>query len=181
MSQASEIPGNEPPIRGRANFNTAAAVFFVALSLIMFVIIPDQIDKPLIVLSEDEISLEATLFPQVVATGFLVLGAWFFVMSFALAERNKLRDLDRQAVTSVLITLAVMTAYGPLMMGLGFVVSSAVIIAFLATLYGNRNYYLTAVISIGVPVTIFFVFTKLLATYLPPFPIDTFLTNYFIL
>ena len=79
------------------------------------------------------------------------------------------------------ITLLAMAIYAPAMIALGFVVSGALMIAFLATFYGNRNYYLTAVVSVVVPVAIFFTFTKLLATSLPPFPIDTFLTRYFIL
>ena len=49
-----------------------------------------------------------------------------------------------------------MAAYGPAMMALGFVVSSAIMIALLATFYGNRNYYLTAFVSIIVPVAIFY-------------------------
>ncbi len=74
-----------------------------------------------------------------------------------------------------------MAVYGPLMMLIGFVVSGALVIAFMATFFGNRNYLLTAAVSVAVPVAIFFVFTKLLATYLPPFPIDTPLTRLSIL
>ncbi len=126
-------------------------------------------------------SLKASLFPQMVATAFLVLGIWFFFKSFSLAETNRLRELNRTAVANVAITLVAMATYAPLMERLGFVVSSALLFAFLATFYGNRNYYLTAVVGIVVPVAIFFTFTKLLATSLPPFPIDTFLTKYFVL
>ncbi len=165
----------------RVNFNTIASVVVIALAIAMFVLIPHQIEKPMIVLAEDAMSLKASLFPQVVAAAFLVLGIWFFFKSFSLAETNRLRELNGPAVANVAITLVAMAIYAPLMVSLGFVVSSAVLIAFLATFYGNRNYYLTAVVSIAVPVAIFFTFTKLLATSLPPFPIDTFLTKYFVL
>ena len=163
------------------NFNTVAAAAFVALSVILFLIIPHQIDKPLIALGQDENSLEATLFPRFVAAGFLVLGVWFFVRSFSLAEQNQLTALDRSAVTNVVVTLVAMAIYGPTMMAIGFVAASTILIAFLATFYGNRNYALTAVVSVAVPVAIFFTFTKLLATSLPPFPIDTALTRFSIL
>ncbi len=163
------------------NFNTVAAATFVALSVVLFVIIPYQIDEPLIALGQDENSLEASLFPRFVAAAFLILGVWFFVRSFSLGETNGLKSLERSAVVNVVVTLAAMAIYGPAMMELGFVVASAIMIAFLATFYGNRNYALTAVVSVAVPVAIFFAFTKLLATYLPPFPIDTVLTRYFIL
>ncbi len=168
-------------MKGKTNFNTVAALFFVVLAVVLFLIIPDQIEKPIIVLAEDAMSLNANVFPQLVAAGFLGLGIWFFVKSFSLAETNKLRELDRPALVNVGTTLVAMAIYAPAMIALGFVVSGALMIAFLATFYGNRNYYLTAVVSVVVPVAIFFTFTKLLATSLPPFPIDTFLTKYFIL
>jgi putative tricarboxylic transport membrane protein len=168
-------------MRARFNFNTVAAATFVALSVVLFVIIPHQIDKPLIVLAQDENSLEASLFPRLVAAAFLILGVWFFFRTFSLREVNGLRSLDRSAVVNVVVTLVAMAVYVPAMMTLGFVVSSAVLIAFLATFYGNRNHALTAIVSIAVPVAMFFAFTKLLATSLPPFPVDTVLTRYFIL
>ncbi len=163
------------------NFNTVAAVAFIVLAIVMYVTIPSQIEKPLIVLPEEASNLKAEFFPQLVATLFLVLGVWFFFKSFTIDETQQFRELDRTSLTNVVVTLVVMAAYGPLMMTLGFVVSSAIMIAVLATFYGNRNYALTAIIAIGVPVAIFFTFTKLLATSLPPFPIDTILTRYFIL
>lgn len=168
-------------MRGKANFNTVAAVMFVGLSIVMFLIIPGQIEKPIIVLAEEADNLKAEFFPQLVAGAFLVLGIWFFFKSFSIDEQNGLLALDREALVNIATTLAAMAAYVPAMMVLGFVVSSALLIAFLATVYGNRNYLLTAVVAIIVPVAIFFTFTKLLATSLPPFPIDTVLTRYFIL
>ncbi|HSR72593.1 MAG TPA: tripartite tricarboxylate transporter TctB family protein [Kiloniellales bacterium] len=161
----------------RFNFNTGFGIFFVALSVWLAIIIPSQIEKPLIVLPSNEGDLEPTLFPYLVAAGFFVLGIWLILKSFSLTERNHLRELDRRAIANVTVTLAAMAAYGPLMMTLGFVVSSAIVIAFLSTFFGNRNFLLTAAVSIGVPVAIFYVFTHLLVTYLPPFPIDTPLTR----
>ncbi len=163
------------------NFNTVASVFVIAFAITMFALIPSQIEKPMIVLDQDAMSLEASLFPQLVAAALLVLGIWFFFKSFSLTETNRLRELKRTAIANVAITLAAMGTYAPLMASLGFVISSTLLIAFLATFYGNRNYYLTAAVAITVPVAIFFTFTKWLATSLPPFPIDTFLTRYFIL
>lgn len=168
-------------MKAKANFNTVAALFFVVLGIVLFLIIPGQIEKPIIALAEDAMSLKAEVFPQLVAAVFLGLGIWLFFKSFSLAETNKLRELDRSALVNVGTTLVAMAIYAPAMIVLGFVVSGALMIAFLATFYGNRNYYLTAAVSVIVPVAIFFTFTKLLATSLPPFPIDTFLTKYFIL
>lgn len=178
---AAEAASAAPVSWRQLNFNTIASVFVIAFAIAMFVVIPDQIEKPMIVLAEDAMSLKASLFPQMVATALLVLGIWFFFKSFSLTETNKLRELKLPAIANVTITLVAMGTYAPLMASLGFVVSSTLLIAFLATFYGNRNYYLTAAVAVVVPVAIFYTFTKWLATSLPPFPIDTVLTRYFIL
>lgn len=159
------------------NFNTGFGIFFIALSVVLAIIIPGQIEKPLIVLAENEGDLKPTLFPYLVAVGFFVLGIWLVFKSFSLDERNNLKDLDRRAILNVTVTLAAMAAYGPLMMNIGFVASSALVIAFLSTFFGNRNLALGAVVSIVIPMAIFYVFSHLLVTYLPPFPIDTVLTR----
>lgn len=163
--------------RYRFNFNTGFGIFFVAFSVLLAVITPGQIEKPLIVLPSNAGDLKPTLFPYLVAAGFFFLGIWLIFKSFSLQERNLIRELDRWAIVNVVVTLAAMTAYGPLMMTLGFVVSSAIMIAFLSTFFGNRNFSLALLVSIGIPMAIFYVFSHLLVTYLPPFPIDTPLTR----
>lgn len=174
------VEGNEGPER-QFNFNTVFGLLFVAFSIILFVIIPDQIEKPLIVFSMNETDLEPSLFPQIVAAGFGGLGIWLFFRSFTISEANKVKVLTRRQIVNVSVTLLAMTIYGPMMMEIGFVVASALVIAFLSTFFGNKNYILTAVVSTTVPIAIFYSFTKLLATYLPPFPIDTVLTRLYIL
>ena len=174
------IGNNEGPAR-RFNFNTVFGLVFFFLSVVLFFIIPDQIEKPLFVLDENENALEPSLFPRLVAAGFGGLGLWLVFISFSIREENKLRNLDRQAIANVLVTLLVMALYTPLLMQVGFVVASALVIAALSTFFGNKSYGVTAVVSIAVPISIFFVFTKFLATYLPPFPIDTPLTRLYIL
>jgi putative tricarboxylic transport membrane protein len=167
--------------RWRFDFNRIAAIFSVVLSLALFAIIPHQIDKPMVVLADSGSSLSAELFPRIVASAFLLLGIWYFFRSRSLAERNGFHDLDREAAGNVLITFAAMAVYVPLMVNLGFVAASAILIAFLSTFFGNRNFYLTALVSIVIPIIIFFLFTRLLLTSLPPFPVDTVLTRYSIL
>jgi len=156
----------------RINFNTVAAAFFVTFAVALFLLIPFHIDKPLIVLVGSQSNLSAELFPQMVAASFLILGIWYFAKSFSIDQRNELRDLDREAITNVGVTLVIMAAYVFLMVNLGFVIGSAVMIAVMSTYFGNRNYYLTAVVSISIPMTLFFLFRRVLLVELPPFPID---------
>lgn len=180
MAETHQEPGRSG-WRDRANFNTVAALAFTTFGVLLLVIIPYQIDEPLIALAEDENNLVASFFPTLVASGLVLLGIWFFFKSFSIRQRNDLLALDREAIVNVVVSLAAMAVYGVLMMFVGFVLASTLLIAFLATFYGNRNYYVTAAVSIIIPIAIFYTFTKLLATYLPPFPIDSFFTRYSIL
>jgi len=182
MLESKEAERPQPhKIRFSYNFNTVLGAVFVVLSVLIAVAIPSQIEEPLIRMAENESDLKPTLFPGLVAAGFFVLGIWLVWKSFSLEEQNRLKELDRDAVVNVAITLVVMTAYALVMTSLGFVVSSALVIVFLSTFFGNRNFWLAGLVSLAVPVAIFFVFTKLLATYLPPFPVDTLLTRLFLL
>jgi|TARA_B100000315_G_scaffold258118_2_gene309141 hypothetical protein len=160
------------PVR-RYNFNTVAAVVFIALAAILFLIIPYQIDKPLINLGGAGMSnLDAETFPQIVAGAFLVLGLWYLFVSFSIRQRNALRDLNLEAITNVLVTLAIMAAYVGMIVYLGFVVGSAIMVFVMSSYFGNRNYLLGLAVSITIPLLVFVLFTKPLATSLPPFPVD---------
>ena len=155
------------------NFNTVAAIVFITLGLMLFLIIPYHIDEPLIKLKAiGQVDLPAELFPQIIATALVILGIWYFVKSFAIDQVNELRNLDREAITNVTITLILMAIYVPLMVNLGFVVGSAMMIFAMSTYFGNRNYFLGAALSVLLPMLIFFIFRRLLLTELPPFPID---------
>lgn len=155
------------------NFNTVAAVVFIILGVSLFLIIPHEIDKPLINLGgAGQSNLDAETFPQIVAGAFLLLGAWYLITSFSLHQHNGLRDLDREAITNVIMTLLIMAAYVWLMVHLGFVAGSAIMIFVMSTYFGNRSFILGAAVSIVIPLVVFVLFTKVLITSLPPFPVD---------
>ena len=172
MGSLDDIVEDDTGPAGRFNFNSAAAIFFIVFAIVLFLLIPTNIDKPLIVMPGSGSTLSAELFPQMVAGSFLILGLWLFAKSFSIQQRNELRDLNREAITNVAMTLVIMAAYVPLMVNLGFVVGSAAMIAVMSTYFGNRNYYLMAAVSISIPMLIFFLFRRVLLTELPPFPID---------
>ena len=72
------------------NFNTVAALIFILLSVVLFFIIPYQIDKPLIQLGGvGQSHLSAELFPTIVAISLFLLGLWYFFMSFGIKQKNK--------------------------------------------------------------------------------------------
>lgn len=161
-----------PSFKDNVNFNTVSAIIFMAVAIALFIIIPSNIDKPLIQLGASQSNLSPELFPQIIAGVFLLLGLWFFFKSFSINERNELRDLDKEAIVNVSITLIVMAAYVPLMVYLGFVFGSAIMIFVLSTYFGNRNFALGAAVSLVLPVLVFMTFRRVLKTELPSFPID---------
>ena len=151
----------------RFNFNTIAALAFVLLGIVLFVIIPQQVDRPTLLFGQPPSGLDPNLFPRLVAGAFVLLGVWFGLASGKLEETNGFAELDREAIINVSITLLVFLAYALLMTRLGFIVSSVLVIAVLSTFYGNRNIWLGFLFSVGVPVTIFLVFTRVLFVSLP--------------
>lgn len=155
---------------GGPNFNTWAGVLGVAFALFLFLIMPDQIEEPPKLFGRSTSALSPRLFPSIVASLFLIIGAWLAIASFRLGERNGLRHLDRRAVTSVGTSVILLLVYALLLEPLGFVLSSALVALALALYYGGRNPFGIAAVAIGVPVAIFVVFTRLLHVFLPELP-----------
>lgn len=177
MDQTDQIPPQRKISRDNINFNTVSAILSIVLAIALFGFIPGQIDKPLIALGASQSNLPPELFPQVVAVCFLLLGVWFFFISFNIDQPNELKKLDREAISNVSGTLVIMAAYVWLMVNLGFVAGSAVMIMIMSTFFGNRSYLLSGAIAVIIPVIVYVVFTKLLVTSLPPFPIDEIVPN----
>ena len=117
-------------------------------------------------------NLSAELFPKIVAASLFLLGIWYLMISFNIVQKNDLLELDREAVTNVLITFVLMGCYVFLMVNLGFVLGSALMVLTMSTYFGNRNLIVGLALSILLPMFMFFVFRRLLLVELPPFPID---------
>ena len=169
----------EPPAKNSAhpnfslkslNFNGVAALLFAAFGIVLFFITPYQVEKPVVVFGQSLNALDPTLFPRLVALGIFGLGVWYFVKSFSLQERNRFRDLDRDGWINVAVSLVAFTLYALLMEPLGFILSSVLLVGGLSIFYGVRAPLLIAVVSIGIPVAIYFVFTRMLQVFLPEFP-----------
>lgn len=151
------------------NFNTVSALGFIGFSILLFVLIPSQIEKPLLILGQSP-GLDPALFPQIVASSFGLLGIWFLVKSRKMAEPNGLAKLDREAIVNVCVSVAVFLAYALLMEPLGFIPSSILMISFLAVFYGIRHYAVIGAIAVGVPTLTYYIFTVGLKVYLPEIP-----------
>lgn len=152
------------------NYNTVVAAIFLVLWTIMFFIIPYQIQKPALFMGRSLMGLKPTLFPQIAILSLIGLNLWYLVISFRLKDTNLFIDVTRQGYFRILVSLVVFCAYALLFEHLGFVLSSVIVTGTLSTFYGNRNVLVGVLVSVGVPLGIYFVFTRLLKVSLPEFP-----------
>jgi putative tricarboxylic transport membrane protein len=152
------------------NFNTAIAIGFVVLAVLLFLVIPTQIETPLVIFGQSLNALDPKLFPRIVAAGFLILGCVYVFISPSMTDENGLAKLNREAVLNVSVSVAAFAAYAWLMEPLGFIPSSALLIGGLSIFYGLRNIAHTQAISLGIPTLMYFVFTRALKVFLPEIP-----------
>jgi len=170
MPRPNENTENNVSLKDKVNFNTVTACLFFAFSIILIVIIPDQITKPKLLMGRSLMGLKPTLFPYIAATLLLLLSIWYFAISFGLKETNLFRELDRTGTINVAVSLAVFLSYALLMIPLGFIASSILVMFILSAFFGNKNIPLGLAVSIILPVTVYFTFTRLLSVSLPEFP-----------
>ncbi|MRG73977.1 hypothetical protein GH722_19640 [Alphaproteobacteria bacterium HT1-32] len=133
----------------------------------MWALVPYQVDKPVAMFGFGSQGLDPKAFP------YLVTAAWFLVSLWNVVEavRSKEQGEAQSRVTvSVLITVVVSFAYALLLEPLGFVSSSALVVAGLALFFGARDWMPILICALGVPGVVFYVFTRLLHVSLPPFP-----------
>ena len=154
----------------RINYNTVVAIFLLILWTIMFFTIPYQIQKPMLFMGRSLMGLKPTLFPQLAILSLIFLSIWYLVISFRLKDKNLFIEVTRQGYFRIIVSLVVFFAYALLIEHLGFVLSSVLVAGTLSTFYGNRNILVGILVSVGVPIGIYFVFTRLLKVSLPEFP-----------
>ncbi len=153
------------------NYNTVVAIFFLILWTIMFFTIPYQIQKPMLFMGRSLMGLKPTLFPQIAILALIFLNIWYLVISFRIKDKNLFTEVTRQGYFRIIASLVVFCAYALLFEHLGFVLSSVLVAGSLSTFYGNRNVLVGILVSVGVPMGIYFVFTRLLKVSLPEFPL----------
>ena len=161
---------SNPAWHKRINFNTYAAIIFIVLWTVVFFIIPYQIQKPMLFMGRTLMGLKPTLFPRLATLTLIALSIWFLIISFRIDEKNRFKDVAKTGYFRIIVSLVVFVAYALLFEPLGFVVSSMLVAGTLTTFYGNRNILVGILVSIGAPLGIYYVFTRLLKVSLPECP-----------
>jgi putative tricarboxylic transport membrane protein len=170
MMENESKTGSHVSWREKINFNTVCAMVFIILWTLMFLITPDQIAKPKLFMGRALMGLKPTLFPRLATLGLIGLSIWYLLISFKIDEKNLFKEVEKHLYFRVVASLVVFLAYALLFEPLGFVLSSILLAGTLSTYYGNRNILVGIVVSFGVPLGIYYVFTRLLKVSLPECP-----------
>ncbi|MEJ2375692.1 MAG: tripartite tricarboxylate transporter TctB family protein [Pseudolabrys sp.] len=167
MSAEAERPSQ----RGiRINFNTVLAAACVLFSIFLFAVIPSEVERPPVLFGQQSNGLDPAFFPHLVATCFLIVGLWYLRASFSLNDVNGFRGLKRGNYVSVGFTMLMFVVYAAILQPLGFVLSSALVVALLSIFYGARHWLTILLVALGVPAAVYVVFRRLLTVALPELP-----------
>lgn len=160
-----------PPQRGvRINFNTVLAAGCVLFSIFLFAVIPSEVERPPVLFGQQSNGLDPAFFPHLVATCFLLAGLWYLRASFSLNDVNGFRGLTADNYVSVGFTTLMFVIYASILLPLGFVLSSALVVAVLSIFYGARHWLTILLVALGVPAAVYVIFRRVLAVALPELP-----------
>jgi putative tricarboxylic transport membrane protein len=154
----------------RLNFNTVVALGIVALGAWMLWVIPNQIAEPPRFFGRSSTGLSPKLFPQIVASLFIVVGVIYAIASLKMDEPNGFAGMRGSAWVNLGVVLVAMVAYVLLLIPIGYVASSVLVAIGISLYYGSRSLVGIGLVGILAPFLIFYVFTSLLGVSLPPFP-----------
>ncbi len=152
------------------NMDSCIAAAVILLGVVIWVLIPYQVDEPPAFLRQIHAGMSPSLFPRLAALGFVIIGVLYLLTSFDMNSENGFAELTRQDYAEIALVLVLMTAYVTLLQPLGFVVSSALSAVAIALLYGSRNVIGIGIVALIAPLLIYFMFTRLLNVSLPAFP-----------
>lgn len=152
------------------NTDTCIAAFTILLGVVIWLLIPHQVDQPRAFFGQINQGMSPSLFPQFAAAGFVIIGGLYLLFSFEMDSHNGFADLNMQDYVGIATVLVFMTAYAVLLQPLGFVISSGLTALAIALFYGSRNIIGITIVALVAPLLIYFMFTRLLSVSLPAFP-----------
>ncbi len=162
--------GGDPAPRGAWNFNTVFGLLGILVGVVLFIITPDQVERPRLLFGQKPSGLDPDFFPRLVSVLFIITGGWLIWRARSLVEENGIRQLDSEGVINVLVTVAAFLVLALIMPWLGFVISSVLLLGFLSTFYGNRHVIAGVLISVSVPLVFYNILRVWLQVVLPQNP-----------
>lgn len=168
MKEAMKRRTNKPLWKFNSNFNTNVAIFFIVFSIVFYLLIPYQIASPKILIGRTLVGMTPTLFPRLTIIGLLCLSVLYLILSPKLDKNISFKEeIEKRNLTKSAVIFVIIIAYTFLFESLGFVISSALTAAAVSLFLGNRNIFILLVVTILIPISIFFIFTSVLYVSLP--------------
>lgn len=170
MNGSSE-PSSEPglPI-ARASRLTPEVVIvgaLLVLSVLALLFIGSLVAPAKILLGRSLTAIPPNLFPTIIISAMVILCVALLSIRFRHLGSEPARISELQGWQRGLVFFGIMTGYALLMEPIGFISSSAIAIALISWLVGNRSIPQIVVLSVVSPVLLYFAATRLLAVSLP--------------
>ncbi len=170
MTSRQPAAGSGPGLLARWNFNTVVALLVTAMGIAIVLLVPSQVEDPPRLFGMAPQGISPETFPTIVGGLFIATGLAYLATSFGLREVNGFATLTGQAAFNIGVVLALMFLYIVMLRPLGFIASSGITAIALSLYYGSRNPIGIGIVAIVIPVTVFYLFTRVLYVSLPPFP-----------
>lgn len=159
-SRARKLIGSRGPY-------SSMPLTFLTVGAGYYLLIPYQVDTPMLVFGQALMDMKPTLFPTVAGIGLTVTSAIAFVQSLARSQENPFKNINRAVLKQIGVILIALYVFAVIFEPVGFLISGVLVTAVLSFYLGNRNPLALAILAFGVPGAVYFVFTKLLHISLP--------------
>lgn len=138
-------------------------IFGVFSLLLYFVIIPTE------VVDSQQFGVSPRFLPQLVALSLLFLAICLFVSGYRKRnqENQKIYTINPTELKLIAKTLILFALYILALDFLGYMIPTIVVLGIFMYMYGQRRIKLLIAIALGLPVVIYFFFTKALQMVLP--------------
>lgn len=143
------------------------ALTFLVVGTAYYLLIPYQVEKPMLVFGQAMMDMTPTLFPTIAGIGLIVTSAFALAQSLLSPEENPFKSVNRVVLKQIGVILALLYIFAVAFEPVGFIVSGVLVTLALSFYLGNRSPVALAVLALGVPGLVYFVFTKLLLIALP--------------
>lgn len=167
MAESETPAGGKQGIMACLSVHGWVSVAFGVLAVIFYLLIPYQIEKPKLLFGRSFMDMEPTLFPKLAAAGLFVMCALAVIESLRAPEANPFKGMGPRAFGKMAGLLCILYLFALIFEPLGFLISGVFIVGLLSFYLGNRNPYTLVLLALGVPGTVYFVFTNWLNISLP--------------
>jgi putative tricarboxylic transport membrane protein len=164
MSQSGEN-GRRAAFRG--NIEAYVLCALMILSVVFIILVPTQIPAPKISFGRALGQLEPTFFPRLAAAGLFATSAAALFVSIRMGGGNPFAGIGRKILLQLGGIIVILWLFALAFVPVGYLVSGIAVSLVLSLYLGNRNPITLAILCIGVPAAIYYIFTKFLLISLP--------------